>query len=94
MGNSPTPYERAWAMRNWCINKYVTIEPIIDFDLEEMVELIRWCNPVQVNIGSDSGHNNLPEPSRTKLLALIEELKKFTTIHRKSNLGRMLEVSP
>ena len=83
------------AMRAYWITKigkpcYVTIEPIIDFDLAQMVELIKICNPVQVNIGADSGNNNLPEPSKEKLLALIEELKKFTTIARKSNLERIL----
>jgi hypothetical protein len=62
----------------------------MDFDLEEMVELIKRCNPVQVNIGADSGNNHLPEPSMEKLLALIDELQKFTTIARKSNLGRLL----
>jgi hypothetical protein len=58
--------------------------------IAKMVELIKRCNPVQVNIGADSGNNHLPEPSRDKLLALIDELQKFTTIARKSNLGRLM----
>lgn len=90
MNNAPSPFDRVGAMRELLYPKYVTIEPIMDFDLSEMVDLIRECNPVQVNIGADSGHNNLPEPSRDKLLTLIDELQKFTTIHRKSNLQRIL----
>lgn len=92
MGACPKQRERAEAMADVSdvIKCYVTIEPIIDFDLDEMVELIRMCNPTQVNIGADSGGNKLPEPSKGKLLALIAELQKFTTINRKTNLSRLL----
>lgn len=71
--------------------KYVTIEPIMDFDLEDMVNLIRWCNPVQVNIGADSGNNHLPEPPKEKIIDLINALKEFTTIDQKKNLARLLK---
>jgi DNA repair photolyase len=93
MGDSPSTFERASAMnyfRNSDIQKYVTIEPIMDFDLKEMVELIKKCNPTQVNLGGDSGGNNLPEPTKEKVLELISELEKFTKIHNKSNLNRFL----
>jgi len=69
---------------------YVTIEPICDFNLYHLVELIKLCHPKQVNIGADSGNNNLPEPSKEKILALIDELKKFTIIDQKRNLKRLL----
>jgi len=90
MNNAQSPFDRVGAMREIAYPKYVTIEPIMDFDLPEMVDLIKECNPIQVNIGADSGHNNLPEPSIDKLLQLIEELETFTTINRKSNLQRIL----
>lgn len=32
----------------------------MDFDLDEMVEIIKMCEPAQVNIGADSGNNGLP----------------------------------
>ena len=73
------------------IKKFITIEPIMDFDLPEMVKLIKTCNPVQVNIGADSGHNNLPEPPKEKILQLIEELQKFTVIANKKNLERLIK---
>lgn len=92
MMNSPRPAERSGWMKKLHehFDIYVTIEPILDFDLEELVALIKHCEPKQVNIGADSGNNNLPEPSKEKLLALIDELKKFTVIDQKRNLSRIL----
>lgn len=90
MGKSPGPVDRArWMSEIDCIDKYITIEPVLDFDLSEMVDLINMCKPVQVNIGADSGNNNLPEPSWEKVQSLIEELKKFTVISKKRNLDRL-----
>lgn len=92
MCNSPEPTLRAEAMSRINLPKYVTIEPIMDFDLDELLELIRKCNPVQVNIGADSSSkkNKLPEPSRQKVQLLIEGLKQFTYIENKRNLSRIL----
>jgi DNA repair photolyase len=93
MHNSPIPTERAEAMKSIRkgYKKYVTIEPIIDFDLPEMIELIKMCEPVQVNIGADSGNNNLPEPSKEKILRLINELKTFTNVNIKENIRRIIK---
>lgn len=93
MGKTPSPEDRSfwlWFMHE-SFKKYVTIEPIMDFDLDDMVRLIKECCPEQVNIGADSGNNHLPEPSKDKLLALIDELKKFTVIDQKRNLTRLLK---
>lgn len=89
MNNCPSPVDRAFGLRNLPFEKYVTIEPILDFDLDEFVDLIRLCQPSKVNIGADSGNNNLPEPSIEKIMMLVEELKKFTTIEKKINLSRL-----
>jgi hypothetical protein len=70
---------------------HVTIEPLCDFDLAEMVWLIQECKPVKINIGADSKGHKLPEPSKEKILDLIDELKKFTTIDQKRNLSRILD---
>lgn len=90
MNNCPTTAMRAYWITQIGKPCYVTIEPIMDFDLVPMIELIKQCHPVQVNIGADSGNNHLPEPSKEKLLELIAELQKFTVIARKSNLGRLM----
>ncbi len=84
-------FERCEAMRK--INadkKMVTIEPIMDFNLDQLILLIQGIKPFQVNIGADSGHNNLPEPSSEKIQALITELEKFTKVYQKDNLKRLL----
>lgn len=91
MGNSPLPTDRSIGMSKINLPKYVTIEPILDFDLNELLELISECNPIQVNIGADSGNNNLPEPSKEKVLKLIDELSKFTKVEQKKNLKRILK---
>lgn len=91
MANSPTPLARSIAMEAIPISKYVTIEPIIDFDLNDMITMIMRCNPEQVNIGVDTGNNKLPEPSSDKIRSLISELSKFTIVHQKSNLKRLLK---
>lgn len=93
MGNSPTPINRANAMSylSQYFKTFVTIEPIMDFDIYDFIKLLQKSSPQQINIGADSGKNNLPEPPKEKVLALISELEKFTTIHNKSNLKRLLK---
>jgi hypothetical protein len=88
MGSSPKPHQRAY---NMPINNYITIEPIMDFDLMDFVILLRTAKPKQINIGADSGKNNLPEPSKEKVLKLIQELELFTKVKLKSNLERLLK---
>lgn len=94
MGNSPKPIHRANAMKDISdlgIKTYVTVEPILDFtNISDMVDIIRRCNAEQINIGADTGKHNLPEPTKEKVNQLISELEKFTTIHNKSNLKRLL----
>jgi len=92
MRNSPDPVDRAIEFGRIPIKeKYITIEPIMDFDLKSFISMIQICKPLQVNIGADSGKNKLPEPTMEKVMMLIEMLKGFTTIHRKSNLKRLLK---
>lgn len=92
MGNAPEPYERALAMEriSWNSRTMVTIEPVMKFDHDLFLSLIKRCPPFQVNIGADSGNNNLPEPSREDLVRLICELEKLTTVHLKTNLKRLM----
>lgn len=87
MGNAPEPWDRAFEL---VVNNYITIEPIMDFDLIDFLTIIKLAQPRQVNIGADSGGNNLPEPTKKKTMALIEELEKFTTVVKKKNLKRII----
>ena len=69
----------------------ITIEPILDFDLKEFVEMIRDIEPKWVNIGANTYFKiKLPEPPAEKIRALIEELKGFTEVKLKKNLKRLL----
>ena len=73
----------------WCKRKFVTIEPIIDCEVTHLVDMIKRIRPEFVNIGADSGNNNLPEPSEFKIQNLIRELEKFTKVNLKDNLKRI-----
>lgn len=92
MRNSPSIKDRVHAMKeiSEIVDTYITIEPILDFDLDELVHIIHLCEPKQVNIGADSGNCNLPEPTKQQVLELISELEKFTIVNQKPNLKRIL----
>ncbi len=92
MNNSPNVEDRINAMQkiNHHLKTYITIEPIMKFDLDEFVKIIKLCNPIQVNIGADSGNNNLLEPTKNQINELINALNKFTKVHKKNNLQRIL----
>ena len=87
MGKAPLPQKRAEAMAllsKQGIRTFVTVEPIMDFDLEEMVALIKECNPEQVNIGKNSkDFITLPNPTLGKTVELVKELLKFTKVEIK-----------
>ena len=90
MKDSPPPEARVEQIKLIRHPVYITIEPIMDFDLDDMLRMMYYCSPQQINIGADSGNNNLPEPSKDKLEQLIFALKIYYTIDRKSNLKRLL----
>lgn len=69
----------------------VTIEPIMDFDHDELVEMLRKIGPFQVNIGCNTNREvKLPEPTRDQIVALVQELRTFTKVELKSNSARIL----
>jgi len=88
MANSPSMEDRVTAMEKMAalgFETYDTLEPIMAFDQDELVELIRRTHPKQVNIGRDSKGCFLPEPTNNEIHALIRQLEQFTTVHIKSN---------
>ncbi len=89
ISKAPDRFLRVRAMKGIYGRKMITIEPIIDFDLEEFVATIETIKPEFVNIGADSKGHNLPEPSAEKIGKLIKELKKFTKVNLKENLKRI-----
>ena len=56
---------------------HISIEPILDFDLDHFVEWILDFNPsFGVSVGYDNYGCRLPEPPLAKTLQLIEQLEK------------------
>ncbi len=91
-GNAPSIHSRERAMiylKDSGFRLFITIEPIMDFDVLSLIKIIHNIKPEQVNIGADSGNNNLPEPGADKVLSLISELSKFTKVFQKPNLKRI-----
>lgn len=96
MCNAPPPSKRAFAMNRavtlFDYNTMVTIEPIMSFDLDILVDLIKSCGPDFVNIGANTNYKvKLTEPSQSEVIALIEELRNITEIKIKSNLKRLMK---
>jgi protein gp37 len=91
ISNSPDPYDRATGIA-FFQNTFLTVEPILDFDLIPMMDLIKLAHPGFVNIGADSKKSKLPEPSGEKVRALIAGLQEAgIEIRQKSNLARLLK---
>ncbi len=89
----PSPIIRAYPLSLiYDFQKQITIEPIMKFDLNKFVDLIKMCEHNQINIGANTYKKvQLPEPTKEEVLALISELEKFTKVVQKSNLGRLLK---
>lgn len=90
ISQAPSVVNRYIAMKHFKDRKMISIEPILDFDLEILVRWIQEINPEFVSIGADSKGHNLPEPSSSDINSLIKELKLFTEIRVKNNLKRLL----
>lgn len=94
MNHAPHIEERALAMNeiaNRGMETYLTIEPIMAFDREELVRLIRMCRPTQVNIGANTYTKiRIPEPTREEIFDLVNEIKNECKVELKSNLDRLL----
>lgn len=56
--------------------KMVTVEPVMDFDLDVMVDWIARISPVMVWLGYDSKRAKLPEPPLEKVRELHWELAR------------------
>lgn len=66
----------------------ISIEPLMRFDLEQLVNIVKEINPTFISIGADSMRNDLAEPSPDEVRELIKRVKEFTEVRKKSNLER------
>lgn len=83
--NVPLPSRRYKAMKTlrWPL-KFVSIEPIMDFDLDTFTNWIREIAPFMVYIGYDNYNWRLPEPPLSKTHKLIKNIGDFTLVLKKS----------
>jgi protein gp37 len=84
------PLQRADALSFTHGERFVTIEPILKFDLIPFVDLIQSARPAWVNIGADSKGHGLSEPTANEVADLVAELfKRDIPIRKKTNLNRL-----
>ena len=85
ISGAPLPSFRYRAMSDlaWP-KKFISIEPILDFDLEEFAGWIEEIGPFMVYVGYDNYGNRLPEPPLPKTLKLIERLERTVLVVRKA----------
>jgi protein gp37 len=65
-------------------HKFVSVEPIMDFDLGGFVHWLEELKPDIVELGYDNYGHRLVEPKLAKTLELIEMLEQFTIVRRKA----------
>lgn len=89
ISNAPLPEERYKAMlKVKHRRKAVTVEPILDFDLDVLVSWILNIKPEFVYVGYDNHNCSLPEPKLEKTLKLIAELESKGMIVRRKTLRK------
>lgn len=71
--------------------KFVTIEPVLDFDVDILAGWIAEINPEFLNLGADSKNHHLPEPTVEKIHQLVAKLKEYgIELREKHNLQRLM----
>ena len=86
ISRAPLPKDRLVTMRllKDDIRKMISIEPIMDFDLDYFVNEIKAIKPSFVYMGYDNYNYGLPEPPLSKTIELMKQLKEFTEVRTKS----------
>ena len=88
---APTPFERYIKIQSGTFKvRFVSIEPIMDFDLKTLMRWIGHIKPEIVEVGADNYSNHLVEPPWEKVEALLESLRKFVPrVVEKDGLERL-----
>ena len=90
ISNAPEPEKRFEAFKSveWD-RKMVSVEPIMDFDLDVLVRWLRELDLEFVSVGADSKGHDLPEPKGKKVRKFIQSVDEFTEVKVKENLSRL-----
>jgi hypothetical protein len=88
---APQPIERYQSILLFDLSdKFVTIEPVMDFDVDILASWIDQIRPKFLNLGADSKNHDLPEPTAEKIMALVDKLKEYgIELREKHNLARL-----
>ena len=85
ISKAPPPIQRYSDMCDiYYVRQYVTVEPIMEFELDVMVRWIHEILPAFVYIGYNNHTPHLPEPSLKETMALIQEIETFTEVRLKT----------
>jgi DNA repair photolyase len=94
ISRAPRQIERMKAMSLIGGRKFITIEPVLDFDVDILAGWIADIRPEFLNLGADSKGHHLPEPPIEKIYALVEKLKEHgIELREKYNLARLMKKS-
>jgi len=92
LAEAPKREERMQAMKEIVGRKFLTIEPVLKFDVDILAKWVGEINPEFINLGADSKGHNLPEPTVTEIMALVEALKAYgIDLREKHNLQRLMK---
>jgi len=89
---APPPWIRVQAMYELKgYDKFLSLEPLADFDLKELVDMIGIIEPVAIEIGLENYTNYLPKPTKGKCLKLIDAIRDMgIKIQIKDSMKRYL----
>lgn len=94
LSSAPAPAERVRAIKQIlpCFKRFVTIEPVLDFDVDVLASWIAEIRPDFLNLGADSKGIGLIEPTVEKIMQFTEKLREYgIELREKHNLNRLLE---
>lgn len=82
---SPLPSKRYEAMKNLSWNKkMISIEPILEFDLNVLSQWVEDIQPFIVYVGYDNYNGMMPEPLQEKTSQLIKRLSSNRLVIKKT----------
>ena len=91
IGDAPHPLDRyaGMALLSWP-RKFVTIEPVLAFDVAILAQMIANLEPEFLNLGADSKNRGLPEPTVDDVEDLVVALaERGIELREKHNFARL-----
>lgn len=90
VSKAPLPFQRIADIKKLNYPRMISIEPIIAFDLNVLLQWIAEVKPEFVSVGADSKKYRLTEPEPMEVIKLLDGLKQITKVHVKDNLQRII----